>query len=210
MQKTLTIILFQFLIQNGFALQIHQIRITENSPRTINISLDTEATELYYFHSSQSQISGNTITIKAFYIEGFGSTIAYLNNNFEIPINSEKKVIYKLNVRIYYLNLRTIQNSENLQDQWSGLFSTPLSAPIFLTNSTDENPLNAKFRNPNPGFINVGSQNVSVSIFNADGKFIENKQVRDKLDFSHLPDGLYYLRFTNEYIDEAISIILKK
>ncbi|GEP49943.1 hypothetical protein FNO01nite_06150 [Flavobacterium noncentrifugens] len=197
-------------MQNAFALQIHQIRITENSPRTINISLDTEASELYYFHSGQSQISGNIITVKAFYINGFGSTIAYLNNNFEIPINPKRKMGYQLNVKVYYTNLQDLQNSENLQDQWTGFFLTPLSAPTSIIHPIEENPLNFKYQNPNPGFISVGSQNVNVAIFNAKGKFIENKKVHERLEFSHLPNGLYYFRFTNETTSQTIPIILKK
>lgn len=210
MQKILTIILFQFLIQNTFALRIHQIRISENSPRTINISLDTEAPELYYFHSWQAQISGNTITVKAFYIEGFGSTIAYLNNNFEIPINPRKKMVYQLKIRIYYMNIQDLQNSENLQDQWIGFFLTPLSATTSLIYPIEENPLNLKYQNPNPGLIIVGSQNVNVAIFDANGKFIENKKAREQLEFSYLPDGLYYFRFTNEIKSQIIPVMLKK
>jgi len=208
--KLLAFFILLTLPQMNYALQIHQVRITENSPRSINISLDTEASELYYFHSWQSQISGNTITIKAFYIEGFGSTIAYLNNNFEIPINPRKKMGYQLKIKIYYTNLRDLQNSENLQDQWTGFFLTPLSVPASLTYGTEENALNFKYQNPNPGWINVGPQNVNVTIFDANGKLIESKQVREQLDFSHLPDGLYYFKFTNENTDKIIRVILKK
>lgn len=117
---------------------------------------------------------------------------------------------YRLNVKVYYTNLHDLQNSENLQDQWTGFFLTPLSAPAFLTDTIEENPLNFKYQNPNPGLISVGSQNVNVVIFDANGKFIESKQVHEQLDFSHLPNGLYYFKFTNENTYKIIPIILKK
>jgi len=210
MKKTILLIAILLASKLSFALEIHQIRISEISSRAINISLDTEATELYYFHSWRSQISGNTITIEAFYIEGFGSTIAYLNNNFEIPINTKRRKVYQLNIRIFYTSLRVSQNSGNLQDQWSGLFSTPLAAPIFLTEPIENNPLHLKYQNPNPGFISVGAKNVTVTILDDSGKIIESKQIQESIYFSHLPDGLYYFRFVHGNAYTTIPVILKK
>lgn len=210
MQKILFFLLLQMIFQKGHALQIHQIRISEISPALINVSLDTEAEELYYFHSWRSKVSGSNITIEAFYIEGFGSTIAYLNNNFKIPINPRNAIVYRLNVRIYYTNLRVLQNSNGLQDQWQGSFSTPLSTPIFLSSSTENNPLNFKFQNPNPGFINIGSQKISISIFDNRGNIVENKQAQESINFTHLPDGLYYFRLMYENTVRTIPVILRK
>jgi len=210
MQKILFLLLLQLVIQELQALEIHQVKITEISPTAINVSLDTEAEELYYFHSWRSKISGNNITIEAFYIEGFGSTIAYLNNNFAIPIVPGVRMVYRLNVRIYFKNLNTLRNFESLQDQWVGLFSTPLATPIFLTHAIENNPLNFKYQNPNPGFINIGLQNASVTIFDDQGKVVQKEQAKENIDFSHLPNGLYYFKFEYGNTIKNIPIILKK
>lgn len=208
--KKIQLLAVLLLSQINYALNIHQIRLSEISPSTINVSLDTEARELYYFHSWRLQVSGNKITIEAFYIEGFGSTIAYLNNNFDIPIVPRKSMIYDLNVRVYYKNVHVFQTPPSLQDQWSGIFSTPLSTPIFITNSTVENPLNFRYQNPNPGFMNVGPQQMVLYIFDDTGIRIENKQVQESIDFSHLPDGKYYFRLEYQNTVKTIPIILKK
>lgn len=210
MKKTILLSAILMLCECCFALKIHQVRISEFSQSAINISLDTEAKELYYFQSWQYQVVGNSITIKAFYIEGFGSTIAYLNNNFQIAINPGRRNVYQLNIKVYYTNLRAFQNLENVQDQWSGSFSTPLSAPIFLTNSNEENPLNISYQNPNSGLINVGPQKINLDIFDDKGNVIQNAQVNENFHFTHLPDGLYYFRFSNENTTKIIRMILKK
>lgn len=210
MKKTLVLSAVLMVFEACFALKIHQVRISEFSQSALNISLDTEAKELYYFHSWQYQLAANTITIKAFYIEGFGSTIAFLNNNFLIPIDTRKRNVYQLNIKVYYTNLRNFQNFENVQDQWSGSFSTPLSAPIFLVNLNEENPFSIRFQNPNPGLINVGPKKVNLDIFDETGNFIAHAVVKENLQFTDLPDGLYYFRFSNEKHTKVIRIFLRK
>jgi len=210
MQKTLLFLLLQFVLQEAHALQIHQIKISELSRQAINVSLDTEAEELYYFDSWRLQVSNNTITIHAHYMRGFGSTIAYLNNNFQIPIDSGKRMIFKLNVKIYYLNAPVFLNQEALQDQWSGSFSTPLSMPLFLMQPQENNPWNICFQNPNPGYVDIGTQQATLDIFTDNGNFIESKQVQGNINCSHLPDGQYYFRFSNETTSKTIRTIIKK
>ena len=83
MKRTVHIALFILISAQSFALNIRQIVVSRISDSAINISLDTEAKELYYFSSWDYEISKNTIVIEARFIEGFGSTIAFLNNNFE-------------------------------------------------------------------------------------------------------------------------------
>jgi hypothetical protein len=82
------------------ALHIHNIQIGQPSAQSINISLTTEAVELYYYDSWNYSITGNVITINAYFIEGFGSTISYLNNNFEVPLSVPQN--YLIVVRIFY------------------------------------------------------------------------------------------------------------
>lgn len=85
---------------NVSAINIHNVQITQINAHTINVSLTTEAVELYYFESWNYSIVGNVISIYAYFIEGFGSTIAYLNNNFPIPLLVPQD--YLIVVRIFY------------------------------------------------------------------------------------------------------------
>jgi len=86
--------------QTLLAISIHNIEITPLSGNTINVSLTTEAAELYYFDSWNYNVNANVITVNAFFIEGFGSTIAYLNNNFAVPLTIPQQ--YTLILRIFY------------------------------------------------------------------------------------------------------------
>lgn len=210
MQK-MTIILFQFLIQNCFALQIHQIRISEISPNAINVSLDTEASELYYFNSWQYAISQNEITIEVSFVKGFGSSIAYLNNNFEIPINTQETAQRQLNLRIYYTNGTDFYNPLNLQDEFQTVFSTPIDNPIILENDGFESRIEVDYINPNPGEIDLKDQINWILIYNSNGKII--KQAKNQtgiFSFSELPDGFCFIRLISGNKSETIKIILKK
>lgn len=94
------------------AINIHNVQITPLAAQIINISLTTEATELYYFDSWHYSITGNVLTVNAYFIEGFGSTIAYLNNNFQVLLPSAKS--YMVVVRIFYTD--TTYTFATLQD----------------------------------------------------------------------------------------------
>ena len=144
-----TLLLLFFLTPSLYALEIHSIEISQISPKTINISLKTEATELYYFHSWQYSVSKNILTVQASFVSGFGSSIAYLNNNFEIPVNDLNAEEILLEVKIYYANQQQFFNPENLQDQWTTRFSLPLSQTINLENSTEFTHENTAWL-PNP------------------------------------------------------------
>lgn len=102
----------QFLL----AINIHNIQVTQPTAQSINVSLTTEAVELYYFDSWNYSIQSNTITVNAYFIEGFGSTIAYLNNNFLIPLSVPQT--YVLVLRVFYTNnlhtFKTLEDSERL------------------------------------------------------------------------------------------------
>lgn len=85
------------------AINIHNVQITQLTPQSINISLTTQAEELYYFSNWNYSITANVITVNAFFIEGFGSTIAYLNNNFQMPLVIPQQ--YIVVVRIFYTDV---------------------------------------------------------------------------------------------------------
>ena len=82
--KILIFLLFIVLpIQKATALNIVNVSISNVPENMLQVSINTEAVELYYFDSWQYSISDNTIIIEALFIPGFGSTMAYLNNNFQ-------------------------------------------------------------------------------------------------------------------------------
>lgn len=97
--KNLYALLF-FIPQALLAINIHNVQITQTNAQSINISLTTEAEELYYFDTWNYSITANVITINAYFIEGFGSTILYLNNNFSVPVSVPQH--YMIVVRIFY------------------------------------------------------------------------------------------------------------
>ena len=100
MKRTVYIALFILISSQSFALNIRQIVVSRISDSAINISLDTEAKELYYFSSWDYEISENTIVIEARFVEGFGSTIAFLNNNFETYLLFLKLIFAKITLNV--------------------------------------------------------------------------------------------------------------
>jgi hypothetical protein len=116
----------------AIALNIQQLALSPIAPQSINVSINTEAVELYYFQSWQYAVSDHTITIEAFYISGFGSTIAYLNNNFQLPIDTDQPGYHSLTVKIYYANQLDAYLQPEQQDEMQVVFQMPLKPITFL------------------------------------------------------------------------------
>ena len=207
-----TLLLLLLLTPSLYALEIHSIEISQISPKTINISLNTEATELYYFHSWQYSVSNQTLTVQASFVSGFGSSIAYLNNNFEIPANDLNAEEILLEVKIYYANQQQFFNPENLQDQWTTQFSLPLSQTISLENNTEFTNENAAWLpNPTTGLVFFNQNITSVAVYDTRGKMIQNKNNETQVvDLSDLPDGIYFIKYLQKNKSKTIRVILKK
>lgn len=115
-------VIFALLFSHSvFALNLHSVSVTPLSAQSINVALNTEATELYYFDTWNYSISGNIITLNVFFIEGFGSTIAYLNNNFQLSVAPGQS--YTLYVRIFYTDVD--HTFKTLKDQTRLTFRMP-------------------------------------------------------------------------------------
>ena len=207
-----TLLLLLLLTPSLYALEIHSIEISQISPKIINISLNTEATELYYFHSWQYSVSNQTLTVQASFVSGFGSSIAYLNNNFEIPANDLNAEEILLEVKIYYANQQQFFNPENLQDQWTTRFSLPLSQTINLENNTEFTHENAAWLpNPTTGLVFFNQRISSVAVYDTRGKMIQNKNNETQVvDVSDFPDGIYYIKYLQKNKSSTIRVILKK
>ncbi len=209
MKLILCLATFFLFSMQSFALNIRQTVVSRISDQAINISLDTEADELYYFSSWQFEMFENTIILQVCFIEGFGSTIAFLNNNFEIPLNSSQTRNYYLVVEVYYESFR----DENLEDFQRCFFTTPIENPLQLsTNLTDQTAQNAiKFVNPSDGKIFTGISIEDVAIFDEGSRILYLQDMRKNLiDISNLPNGSYFLQYVMKGIRKTARVILRK
>ncbi len=209
MKRTVHIALFILISSQSFALNIRQIVVSRISDSAINISLNTEAEELYYFSSWDYEISENTIVIEARFIEGFGSTIAFLNNNFEIPLDTLATQTFYLIVNVYYV----FSQEDDLADSQSVFFTTPLENSLFLPeNLIEEANLNElKFVNPSSGklFSNVAIKD--FIIVDEASKIMAYKSLgKNIIDISNLSDGLYFLIYFVNGTYKTTRIILRK
>jgi hypothetical protein len=209
MKKTMFISMVFFFYQHVVALNIQQISISSISENAINVSLNTEAVELYYFQSWHYEISGTSISIEACFIPGFGSTIAFLNNNFEIPLNTIQNELFHINVKVYY----TFYKLENLQDTCEGVFSTPIFnlvlLPITISNEANENEM--LFTNPSNGRILLSKKMDEILVIDLSSKNVakfENKS--DEINIGNNPEGIYTIIYRIKQRYKTVRIILKK
>ncbi len=204
--KTFFYLLFAVLpFQKNTALNIAQVRVSNYSEKEINICLTTEAVELYYFQSWHYSISENIITIEACFIPGFGSTIAYLNNDFHIPINATAPQDYRLIVNAYY-NFYTL---ENLQDSEEGFFGIPITESILLPNYSFSKEV--FFPNPTTGKLFFDRQIKSILVYDVSGKNTQRIPVENGVvDLSNNSTGVYIIRYFRNSRLKTIRIILLK
>lgn len=149
--KTTLLILLAACSQNLFALNIYDVNISATSQNTINVSLNTEAVELYYYHSWQYHVSANKIAIEVFYIPGFGSLISPLNNNFVIPINTIGLTTYIIILKIFYTNTQC--SFQNLQDEMKCRFTTRFARSANFIKSISESEVGTPHSNRSPGIL---------------------------------------------------------
>ena len=194
-----------------YALHIRDISISQISPNSINVSVNTEAVELYYFHSAQYTISGSTITIEACYVSGFGSTIEFLNNNFEIPIDTLQTANYTLTVKIYYTDLEVLFHEQNLEDEKTGLFSTPFSGTVVLNDRMLEKPPLILFPNPVKDYLSFSEKVIGVFLYDITGRIVKKfTEINNCIDLSDLQSGTYFIEFQNKQNRIFRRIIVKK
>ena len=209
MKKYLFITLVFFFYQHAIALNIQQLTVSSISDKAINVSLNTEAVELYYFHSWHYEISGTTISVEACFIPGFGSTIAFLNNNFEIPLNTIQNELFHLNVKVYY----TFYELENLQDTCEGVFSTPISNLVLLPISIalDTTEIELYYANPSNGKIQLSNKVDAIWVIDLMGKIVANfENICGEINLTNNSDGIYTLVYCVKQRYKNVRIILKK
>ena len=209
MKRIIHIALFILISSQSFALNIRQIVVSRISDSAINIALDTEAKELYYFSSWDYEISENTIVIEARFIEGFGSTIAFLNNNFEIPLDTVVTQSFFLIVNVYYV----LSHEDDLADSQSSFFSTPLENSLHLSENLSEQPekIEIIFINPSNGkvFSNIIIKDLVIVDEASKTKSFQLLE-KNVIDISNLSDGLYLLCYFINGTYKTTRIILRK
>lgn len=207
MKNILFLIAFFLPLQRIFALNIAQISVSSFSENEINIGLNTEAVELYYFQSWHYTVSESTITLEVCFIPGFGSKIAFLNNNFQIPISNSLKESYHLIVKVYY----TFYNPESLQDVEEGSFSTPLADMVVLTNNHFITNETVFFPNPTNGKLYANHPITQTELFDNDGRMLELfNGLEEIIDLSNKSEGHYFLRYLEEGRYKVTRVIIKK
>ena len=209
MKTILLLILTLLPLQRIFALHIAQVSVAALSETALNISMNTEAEELYYFQSWQYGISGNTIVLEALFITGFGSTMAYLNTNCQILMNTTSPVVHYLIVKVYYTNYEP----ENLQETVKGYFATPITTSVLLDKKSFPTPNAPDFYFVNPcnnGTIAVNPEIETVWIFDITGKCVQkHTRIQGNIQLSNYQDGIYMLGYFRRNQFKIKRIILK-
>ena len=201
--------LYLLSVQHSRALNIALINISNISENVINVSLNTEAVELYYFQSWRYSFSGTTIVLEARFVPGFGSTIAYLNNNFEIPLNTIQPATYQLIVKAYY----TFLKNDCLQDSCEAVFSTPLPSRILVIEDfvDTQDTREVLFANPSDGTLWVDPQIAGICIFDMAGTTVVNfRNTNGKISLSNVADGMYLISYFWHQQCKTVKLILKK
>jgi len=209
--KTITCLIILLCVPaKAIALRIQQLALSPISPQSINVSINTQAVELYYFQSWQYVVDDYAITIEASYISGFGSTIEYLNNNFQLPINADLAATYNLTVKIYYANQLNAYLQPEQQDEMQVVFQTPLRPITFLAQE-EAIPKDEVILYPNPtdgNLLIIGSVD-NLEVFDSQGRQVMKlMQLSDHIDLSALANGIYYIaiiRRQYSWIDRIVK-----
>lgn len=199
------------ILPKANALNIQQLALSPITPQSINVSINTEAVELYYFQSWQYAVSDHTITIEAFYISGFGSTIAYLNNNFQLPIDDNQAGTYSLIVKIYYANQLDAYLQPEQQDEMQVVFHTPIKPITFLAEQ-EAIPKDAVMLYPNPtdGNLRIMGAVDSLEVFDSQGRSVMSfTRLHDHADLSGLADGIYFVAIRHR-LSERVDRVVKR
>jgi len=197
--KNIIIVLWLMFSCQLSALNIHEVNVTQMDNHRIQISLYTEAVELYYFQTWQYSIDQTEITLNVLFMSGFGSKMALLNNNFELYFNEDLMDSYKLTVKVYY----DVFDENQLQDSVSGILSFPILNTVSLKNALFEaKDCNCCFE---------AQKNLEINIFDISNKLIfTTKKFNNYKVLEDLSDGFYLMVLQTENKRCIRKIILKR
>ncbi len=210
--KTFTCLIILLCVPaKAIALSIQKLALSPISPHSINVSINTEAVELYYFQSWQYVVDDHTITIEAFYVSGFGSTIEYLNNNFQLPIDADLAGTYDLTVKIYYTNQLDAYLQPEQQDEMQVVFQTPLKPITFLA----QQELISKtavilYPNPTDGNLHIIGAIDSLKVLDSQGRQVmQLRHFYDHIDLSGLANGIYFVEI-RQHQSSRVDRVIKR
>jgi hypothetical protein len=157
------------------------------------------------FNTWQYSVDDNMITVEGLFIPGFGSNIAYLHNEFELPLILNQPDFYSLIIKAYYFSYQP----DHLQDKVESAFSVPFSSPLLLFDDTLNSAEN--IINPTSGDLLLDAKISNVWIFDSSGKYIASlKNNQGKISLHQLADGIYILGYIRQQRYKTTRIILKK
>lgn len=215
MKKIILLILIICFSQEAEALEIENIAISTISDQQINVAVNTNHEYVYQYITHQYSNIGNVITLDICYGTGALPSISYLENNFQIPLNTLILANYSLIVKVYFVNFQTfICDYQIIRDMENLTFSTPLSGTVFLTvNDVPQNKINSiLYPNPTKGmlFCNKKIKIKRIQVYNFSSQLIYKiEKPENEFDLSSLQDGSYLVRIETE--DETyVEKIFKK
>lgn len=197
--QKITIVIMLLYSFRMTALNIHEVHVTQTDTNRLLVRLYTEADELYYYQNWQYSIHGSEILLEVLFMPGFGSKIAYLNNNFELYFNENLNNSYKLTVKVYY----AVFSQEQLQDSLSGFLFFPMIDSVSLKNQVFNS-------NTNLNCFDL-SETTQISVFDISNKLIlKSSKSRFYNVLKELEPGFYIVVSEKESKLCVQKIIVKK
>jgi len=216
MKKILLVFLITICFQNTNALNIENIIVSPIN-EGINIHLRTREASLFYYHAYEYNITDNVITLKVCYIPGLQSTLTFLENDFQIPLDNTNIIDYNLIVNIYYMNSSFSCDYQIIKDFESLPFTSPLNTAVSLSSTEFENNKISftLFPNPTTGILNFNQKIITantINIFDQLGRLVKTLYSIDSglMDIKDLDDGIYLVEINTVKEKITRKIVLKK
>lgn len=192
MHRVLIFLCFNLLSGRGSALNINNVVVEGLTNHRINVSVTTEAEELYYFQNWHYDFSGNELSLDVLFVKGFGSSISILNNNFEIVMDPLPETEISIKVSVFYTNF----DLNNRQDQLTGIFHFPGRNVVLLKVSklTGSDLEGFRFANSSRGELIFDRNLDKVFLFDERGVMVQKFEHKSRVfDISNMLNGLYYM-----------------
>lgn len=208
--KTYILLFMMFCLKASFALNIENITVTPINSNDINIHLKTGNGYSFYYFSNSINTTGNSITINVCYTMGPLAAVWQNEKDIIIPTINTNTANYTLIVNVYWVDTvaPVACNYTSLQDTATLQFSTPLTQPVYLGNSSIEKDNDFKiYPNPAKNNFNITAKNdvviSSMSIYNTLGQLVQVvTNPTNSIDVSELKTGNYFVKIVS---DKGIS-----
>ncbi len=153
--------------------------------------------EFHYYNLDTAIFISDT-----FYIGWIQTTQDLLNIGFDLNNNNSAKVFY------------------NIDGNWTNISyaGTPMMRPVFSNlpiNHVSNNFINKQlyfYPNPASDFITVENYNNCIfQVIDITGRILlETKAINNKIDISKIPNGIYFIRTLDKYIQNSSKLIINR